>query len=121
MALGVSRRSEVFHSDQVCEFSSSDFGIRLKAEEIKISGSERKRCYDNILLPGSGAVNYEDVYLHAYSHGWDAESAYSIPVHVLHVRPYSSLGGRTPIYAFIKFEGRFPRPELTMSGAKTAQ
>ena len=51
MALEGGRQPEIFHSDQGCQFtSSSDFVARLQAEEIKISWSGRKRCYDNILV-----------------------------------------------------------------------
>ncbi len=48
MAIAGGRRSEVFHSDQGCQFTSADFVARLQAEEIRISWSGRER-YDNIL------------------------------------------------------------------------
>jgi putative transposase len=50
IALEGGRQPEIFHSDQGCQFTSSDFVARLQAEEIKISWSRRKRCYDNILV-----------------------------------------------------------------------
>jgi len=50
IALGSGRKPEIFHSDQGCQFTSGDFVARLKTEEIKISWSGRKRCYDNILV-----------------------------------------------------------------------
>ena len=50
MALASGRRPEIFHSDQGCQFTSFDFLSRLQAEEIKISWSGRKRCFDNILV-----------------------------------------------------------------------
>jgi transposase InsO family protein len=50
MAVGDGRKPEVFHSDQGCQFTSSTFVARLQEEEIKISWSGRKRCYDNILV-----------------------------------------------------------------------
>jgi putative transposase len=37
-------------SDPGCQFTSADFVARLRAEEIKVSWSGRKRCYDNILV-----------------------------------------------------------------------
>jgi putative transposase len=37
MALERGRKPEVFHSDQGCQFTSSDFVARLQAEEIRIS------------------------------------------------------------------------------------
>jgi putative transposase len=69
-AVGGGRKPEVFHSDQGCRITSSSFVIRLQAEEIKISWSGRRRCYDNILLERLWrTVKYEEVYLHAYSEG----------------------------------------------------
>jgi putative transposase len=49
MALEGGRKPAIFHSDQGCQFTSTDFVARLQAKEIKISWSGRKRCYDNIL------------------------------------------------------------------------
>jgi len=70
MALEGGRKPEIFHSDQGCQFTSSDFVVRLQAEGIKISWSGRKRCYDNILVEMLWrTVKYEEVYLHAYSDG----------------------------------------------------
>ncbi|MFM7753044.1 MAG: IS3 family transposase, partial [Cyanobium sp.] len=74
MALEGGRKPGIFHSDQGCQFTSGDFVARLQAEEIKISWSGRKRCYDNILVERLWrTVKYEEVYLHAYSDGWEAE------------------------------------------------
>lgn len=50
MALAGGRKPEIFHSDQGCQFTSSDFVARLQAEKIKISWSGRKRFYDNSLV-----------------------------------------------------------------------
>ncbi len=50
MALGGDHRPEIFHSDQGCQFTSTDVVACLRAEEIRISWSGRKRCYDNILV-----------------------------------------------------------------------
>ncbi len=50
MALASGRRPEIFHSDQGCQFTSADYLAKLKAEDIKISWSGRRRCYDNILV-----------------------------------------------------------------------
>ena len=50
MALAAGRKPDIFHSDQGCQFTCSDFVARLQAEKIKISWSGRKRCYDNILV-----------------------------------------------------------------------
>jgi putative transposase len=50
LALASGRKPEVFHSDQVCQFTSGEFVARFQGEEIKISWCGRKRCYDNILV-----------------------------------------------------------------------
>ena len=50
MALASGRRPEIFHSDQGCQFTSADYVAKLQAEDIKISWSGRRRCYDNILV-----------------------------------------------------------------------
>ncbi len=123
MALSRGRRPQIFHSDQGCQFTSTDFVARLQAEEIKISWSGRKRCYDNILVERLWrTLKYEEVYLRAYSDGWDAEINLA---HFLwrycHVRPHSSLGGRTPYAAYTEAEPCSSRLELTISGAKTVQ
>jgi putative transposase len=123
MALEGGRKPEIFHSDQGCQFTSSDFVGRLQAEGIKISWSGRKRCYDNILVERLWrTVKYEEVYLHAYSDGWEAEiSLARFLWRYCHVRPHSSLGGRTPHEAYTENEPCSSRPELTMSGARTVQ
>ena len=78
MALEGGRKPEIFHSDQGCQFTSGDFVSRLHAEEIKISWSGRKRCYDNILVERLWrTVKYEEVYLRAYSDGWETEISLS--------------------------------------------
>ncbi|MCP9800736.1 IS3 family transposase [Synechococcus sp. RedBA-s] len=62
MALGNGRKPEIFHSDQGCQFTSTAFVGRLKAEEIEISWSGHRRCYDNILVERLWrTVKYEEV------------------------------------------------------------
>lgn len=123
MALEGGRKPEVLHSDQGCQFTSSDFVARLQTEEIKISWSGRKRCYDNILVERLWrTVKYEEVYLRAYSDGWEAEiSLARFLWRYCHVRPHSSLGGRTPHEVYTDTEPCSTRPGLTMSGAPAVQ
>ena len=123
MALGSGRKPDVFHSDQGCQFTSSAFVGKLQAEEIKISWSGRKRCYDNILVERLWrTVKYEEVYLRAYSDGWEAEiSLARFLWRYCHVRPHSSLGGRTPHEVYTETEPCSSRSGLTMSGARTVQ
>ncbi len=74
MALSSDRRPQILHSDQGCQFTSGNFVAQLQVEEIKSSWSGRKRCYDNILVERLWrTLKYEEVYLRAYSDGWDAE------------------------------------------------
>jgi len=123
MALGSGRKPDVFHSDQGCQFTSSAFVGKLQAEKIKISWSGRKRCYDNILVERLWrTVKYEEVYLRAYSDGWEAEiSLARFLWRYCHVRPHSSLGGRTPHEVYTETKPCSSRPRLTMSGAGTVQ
>jgi putative transposase len=80
MALEGGRKPGIFHSDQGCQFTSSDFVAKLQTEKIKISWSGRKRCYDNILVERLWrTVKYEEVYLRAYSDGWEAEISLACP------------------------------------------
>jgi putative transposase len=123
MALSSGRRPQIFHSDQGCQFTSTDLVGRLQADKIKISWSGRKRCYDNILVERLWrTVKYEEVYIHAYSDGWEAEiSLARFLLSYCHVRPHSSLGGKTPYAVYSENEPTPSRLELTISGAKTVQ
>lgn len=123
MALAAGRKPEIFHSDQGCQFTCSDFVARLQAEKIKISWSGRKRCYDNILVERLWrTVKYEEVYLHAYSDGWEAEvNLARFLWRYCHVRPYSSLGGKTPQEIYTETEPCSSRLKLMMSGARAVQ
>ena len=123
MALASGRKPAIFHSDQGCQFTSSNFLARLQAEEIKISWSGRKRCFDNILVERLWrTVKYEEVYLRAYSDGWEAEvSLARFFWRYGHVRPHSALGGRTPNEVYAETKPCSSRPGLTMSGARAVQ
>ena len=103
-----------------CQVTSGDFVDRLHAEELKISWSGRKRCYDNILVERLWrTVKYEEVYLHAYSDGWEAEiSLARFLWRYCHVRPHNSLGGKTPHEVYTETEPCSSRQELTISGAR---
>ena len=119
----VAAGTEIFHSDQGCQFTSGAFVARLHAEEIKISWSGRKRCYDNILVKRLWrTVKYEEVYLHAYRDGWEAKiSLARFLWRYCHVRPHSSLGGKTPHEVYIDTEPCSSRLELTIPGARAVQ
>jgi len=70
MALSNGRRPEIIHSDQGCQFTSTDLVAGLQAEEVKIRWPGRKRCYDNILVERLWRrLKYEEVHLWGYSDG----------------------------------------------------
>ena len=123
MALSSGRKPEIFHSDQGSQFTSADFVARLREETIRISWSGRKRCYDNILVERLWrTLKYEEVYLHAYNDGWEAEvSLARFLWRYCHVRPHSFLGGKTPQEVYTETETFSSRPELTMSRTRTVQ
>ncbi len=117
------RKVQIFHSDQGCQFTASAFVQRLKAEDIKISWSGRGRCFANILVERLWpTVKYEEDYLRAYSDGWEAEIRLArFFWRYCHVRPRSSLGGRTPLEVYTEAKACSSRPGLTMSGAQAVQ
>jgi putative transposase len=106
IALAAGRKPKIFHSDQGSQFTSTDFVSRLQDESVRISWSGRKRCYDNILVERLWrTVKYEEVYLRAYSDGWEAETSLARFLwRYCHVRPHSSLGGRTPHKVYTETE-----------------
>ncbi|SBO42004.1 protein of unknown function [Cyanobium sp. NIES-981] len=83
----------------------------------------RRHCDDNILVERLWrTVKYEEAYLRAYSVGWEAEiSLASFLWWYFHVRPHSSLGGKTPHEVYPETEACSSRPKLTMSGATAVQ
>jgi putative transposase len=123
MALGEGRKPEMFHSDQGCQFTSSDFVAKLQAEKIKISWSGRKRCFDNILVERLWrTLKYEEVYLWAYSDGWEAETKLARFIwRYDHVRPHSALNGKTPHQVYSAIKPCSSRLGLTMSGPHSVQ
>jgi len=67
-------KPEIINSDRECQFTSADIVAKLQGEEIRISWSLRRRCYDDILVERLWRkVKYEEVYQRASSNGWEAE------------------------------------------------
>jgi hypothetical protein len=54
MALSSGIKPQIIYYDQGSKFSSTDFVGRLQNNEIRISRSGRRHCYDNILGRGYG-------------------------------------------------------------------
>jgi len=78
IALEGGRRPEFFHSDNGCQFTSGDFVARLQAEGLMISWPGRMLCYEKMLIERFWkTVKHEEVYLHAYSDGWEVEFSLS--------------------------------------------
>jgi len=123
VALSSGRKPEIFHSNPGCQFTSFDFVAKLRGEKIKISWSGRKRCYDNILVERLWrTLQYEEVYLHAYNDGWKAEiNLARFLWRYCHVRPHSSLAGKTPQEDNAETEPCSSRSDFTMTGARTVQ
>jgi putative transposase len=96
---------------------------RLQTEEIKISWSGRKRCYDNILVERLWrTLKYEEVYLRAYSDGWEAGISLARFLWMCcHETPYSALGRKTPYAVYTETEHCPSRLELTTTGNKVVQ
>ncbi|MFM7676484.1 MAG: transposase [Synechococcus sp.] len=103
--------------------STTETPPSLRAEKIRISWPGRERCYDNILVERLWrTVKYEEVYLRAYSDDWEAEiSLARFQWRYCHVRPHSSLGGRTPYKVYTENGSCPSRLGLTMSGAISVQ
>lgn len=123
MALAFDRWPEIFRFYQGCQFTFGDFVVRLHAEEINISWSRRRRCYDNILVERlSRTFKYEEVNLYAHSDGWEAEIRLARFLWMYcYARPQCSLGGRTPHEIYTEIGPCSSRVELSMSGARTVQ
>ena len=91
-------KPEIFNTDQGSQFTSSEFTGRLLNVNIAISMSGKGRAYDNILVERLWrTVKYEEVYLHAYEDGWDADRRLSsyFDFYCRH-RPHGALGAKTP-------------------------
>ena len=97
-------KPEIFNSDQGCQFTSTAFTDRLKAEGIQISMDGRGRALDNIFVERLWrSVKYEEVYLHDYA---------TVPQAVLGLRkyfgfynterPHQALDYRTPQEVYMK-------------------
>jgi len=65
---------EIFNTDQGAQFTSEDWTDVLKDAEVKISMDGKGRWIDNVFIERLWrTVKYEDVYLHAYRDGRDAQ------------------------------------------------
>jgi putative transposase len=64
----------IFNSDQGAQFTSGDWLDRLKATGCRISMDGKGRWVDNVFIERLWrSVKYEEVYLHAYRDGREAQ------------------------------------------------
>ncbi len=89
---------EIFNSDQGSQFTATEFTSRLEATGVAISMDGRGRAIDNVFIERLWrSVKYEEVYLHDYSDGWEAEASLAAYFRFYnHERIHQSLGYRTP-------------------------
>jgi putative transposase len=68
-------RPEIFNSDQGSQFTAQAFTGRLESCGVKVSMDGRGRALDNVFVERLWrSVKYENVYIHDYRDGWEAES-----------------------------------------------
>lgn len=95
--------SEIFNTDQGCQFTSENFTGVLKAHGIAISMDGRGRALDNIFVERLWrSVKYEDVYLKGYANSMELMIGLAeYFVFYNSERPHQSLGNLTPdqVYA----------------------
>ena len=66
--------SEIFNTDQGCQFTSDEWTGRLTELGIAIS-MDGKGCWlDNVVIERFWrSIKYEDIYLRSYENGWELE------------------------------------------------
>lgn len=88
----------IFNTDQGCQFTSSVWINKLKAEDILISMDGRGRALDNIFVERLWrSVKYEEIYPNAHRTMAEAEKGLNRYFEYYnHSRPHQALGYRTP-------------------------
>ena len=101
-ALSGGAAPDVFNTDQGAQFTSLAFTGRVLASGARCSMDGRGRCLDNVFIERLWrSLKYEAVYLRDIADGFDAERVVADWMRFYnHVRPHSSLGGRTPAEAY---------------------
>lgn len=95
---------EIFNSDQGSQFTASAFTERLEARGVAVSMDGRGRALDNVFVERLWrTVKYEEVYLHDYADGWEAERRLGRYFDFYcNRRRHSALGNRTPAEVYRK-------------------
>ena len=106
-------RPEIFNSDQGSQFTAVAFTQRVAACGAAISMDGRGRVIDNIFIERLWrTVKYEEVYLHDYRSGWEAEERLGCYFDFYcHERIHQSLAYRTPAEVYRSSSQRPPRDE----------
>ena len=101
-ALSGGAAPDVFNTDQGAQFTSLAFTGLVLASGARCSMDGRGRCLDNVFIERLWrSLKYEAVYLRDIADGFDAERVVADWMRFYnHVRPHSSLGGRTPAEAY---------------------
>jgi putative transposase len=91
-------KPEIFNTDQGSQFTSTTFTSVLEEKGVAISMDGRGRALDNVFIERLWrSVKYEEVYLHEYDNGWEAESRLAAYFDFYRrERPHQSLGYQTP-------------------------
>jgi len=91
-------KPEVFNTDQGSQFTSEGFTGLLERNGIRVSMDGKGRYADNIFVERLWrSVKYEEVYLKAYSSGWEARAGIEAYFSFYNTqRPHQALGYRTP-------------------------
>ena len=101
-ALACGAVPDIFNTDQGAQFTSSAFTGRVLACGARCSMDGRGRCLDNVFIERLWrSLKYEAVYLRDLADGFEAQRVVGDWMRFYnHVRPHSSLGGRTPAEAY---------------------
>jgi putative transposase len=94
----VKSQPQIFNSDQGAQFTARAFTGRLESRGVQISMDGRGRALDNVFVERLWrSVKYEDVYLHEYHDGWEAEAGLARYFRFYcDRRRHQALGYRTP-------------------------
>ncbi len=90
--------SEIFNSDQGCQFTSTAFTTRLETAGVRMSMDGRGRVFNNLFIERLWrTVKYEHIYFQDYRNGWELERGLTRYFHFYNTaRPHQALDYRTP-------------------------
>jgi putative transposase len=94
---------EIFNTDQGAQFTSQAFTGLLEQHGVRVSMDGKGRYTDNLFIERLWrSLKYEEVYLKAYSGGWEARLGIGCYLGFYNQeRPHQALGYQTPAEVFI--------------------